>query len=204
MNESPSSEQWQEWLEVQQEHQCEIRYSRVTTVKWETQFPFWHTFTRQVRSGQILLSHGGKLICSQVLRNTLIVLIYWSIYVPALTYGHELCVMTERIRSRIQVADMSFLHRVAGRSLSPHREEPAEVARASVPDAPWTPSREMFLPCPAKRRPWGRPRTRWSDYVARLAWERLGILLEELEEVSREREVWVSLLRQLPPRPGPG
>ena len=42
----------------------------------------------------------------------------------------------------------------------------------------------------------------WSDYVTQLAWERLGILLEELEEVSREREVWVSLLRQLPPRPG--
>ena len=49
-----------------------------------------------------------------------------------------------------------------------------------------------------------KTRTRWSDYVAWLAWERLGILLEELEEVSGEREVWVSLLRQLPPQPGPG
>ena len=47
-------------------------------------------------------------------------------------------------------------------------------------------------------------RTRWSDYVAQLAWECLGILPEELEEVSGEREVWVSLLRQLPLRPGPG
>ena len=64
--------------------------------------------------------------------------------------------------------------------------------------------REVFLACPAGRRPRGRPRTRWSDYVTQLAWERLGILLEELEEVSREREVWVSLLRQLPPRPSPG
>ncbi|KAI3375386.1 hypothetical protein L3Q82_021872 [Scortum barcoo] len=43
--------------------------------------------------------------------------IYRSIYVPTLTYGHELWVMTERTRSRIQVAEMSFLHRVAGRSL---------------------------------------------------------------------------------------
>ena len=58
--------------------------------------------------------------------------------------------------------------------------------------------------CPTERRPRGRPRTRWSDYVAQLAWERLGILPEELEEVSGEREVWASLLRQLPPRPGPG
>ena len=43
--------------------------------------------------------------------------IYRSIYVPTLTYGHELWVMTERIRSRIQAAEMSFLRRVAGRSL---------------------------------------------------------------------------------------
>ncbi len=40
-----------------------------------------------------------------------------SIYVPTLTYGHELWVMTERTRSRIQAAEMSFLHRVAGCSL---------------------------------------------------------------------------------------
>ncbi|KAI3372674.1 hypothetical protein L3Q82_023135, partial [Scortum barcoo] len=50
----------------------------------------------------------------------------------------------------------------------------------------------------------GRPRTRWRDYVSRLAWERLGIPPEELEEVSGVREVWASLLRLLPPRPGPG
>ena len=43
--------------------------------------------------------------------------IYRSIYVPTLTYGHELWVMTERIRSRIQAAEMSFLRRVAGCSL---------------------------------------------------------------------------------------
>jgi len=43
--------------------------------------------------------------------------IYWSVYVPILTYGHELWVVTERTRSRIQVAEMSFLRRVAGLSL---------------------------------------------------------------------------------------
>lgn len=36
-------------------------------------------------------------------------LIYLSIYVPALTYGHELWVMTERTRLWIQGAEMSFL-----------------------------------------------------------------------------------------------
>ena len=31
------------------------------------------------------------------------------VYVPTLTYGHELWVVTERIRSRIQATEMSFL-----------------------------------------------------------------------------------------------
>ncbi|KAK0136262.1 hypothetical protein N1851_027842 [Merluccius polli] len=76
--------------------------------------------------------------------------IYQSIYVPALTYGHELLVMTERTRSRVQAAEMSFLRRVAGLSLRdrvrssviqeelgvdplllPRLEEPDEVAQAS-------------------------------------------------------------------------
>ncbi|KAK3568311.1 hypothetical protein QTP86_003822 [Hemibagrus guttatus] len=43
--------------------------------------------------------------------------IYQSIYIPTLTYGHTLWVMTERIRSRIQADKKSFLHMVAGCSL---------------------------------------------------------------------------------------
>ncbi|KAI3371761.1 hypothetical protein L3Q82_024310 [Scortum barcoo] len=66
--------------------------------------------------------------------------------------------------------------------------------------------REVFQACPTGRRPRGRPRTRWRDYVSRLAWERLGVPLEELEEVSGVREVWASLLRLLPQasHTGPG
>ena len=70
--------------------------------------------------------------------------IYWSIF----TYGHELWVVTERTRSRIQ-AEMGFLRRVSGLSLRDRVrssvireglgveplllriEEPDEVARAS-------------------------------------------------------------------------
>uniref|UniRef100_A0A671X7J4 Reverse transcriptase domain-containing protein n=1 Tax=Sparus aurata TaxID=8175 RepID=A0A671X7J4_SPAAU len=148
--------------------------------------------------------------------------IYQSIYVPTLTYGHELWVMTERIRSRIQAAKMSFLRRVAGRSLrdrvksSVTREELGveplllHIERSQLRwlghlfrMPPGRLPREVFLACPAGKRPRGRPRTRWCDYITQLAWERLGILPEELEAVSGEREVWVSLLRQLPPRPGP-
>ncbi|KAK3547092.1 hypothetical protein QTP86_011400 [Hemibagrus guttatus] len=142
--------------------------------------------------------------------------IYQSIYIPTLTYGHEFWVMTERVRSRIQAAEMSFLRRVAGRSLrdrvrsSVTREELGvellllHIKRGQLR---WLghlfrmpPGRlpgEVFRACPTGKRPRGRPRTRWRDYVSRLAWERLGVPPEELEEVSGEREVWASLLRLL-------
>uniref|UniRef100_A0A8C9VLN8 Reverse transcriptase domain-containing protein n=1 Tax=Scleropages formosus TaxID=113540 RepID=A0A8C9VLN8_SCLFO len=117
--------------------------------------------------------------------------IYRSIYVPTLTYGHELWIMTERMRSRIQAAEMSFLRRVAGRTLrdrvrsSVTREELGVeplLLRIERSQLRWLghlfrmpPGRlpgEVFRACPTGRRPRGRPRTRWRDYVSRLAWER--------------------------------
>ena len=40
--------------------------------------------------------------------------VYRAIFVPTLIYGHEVWVMTESIRSRVQADKMSFLRRVAG------------------------------------------------------------------------------------------
>ena len=148
--------------------------------------------------------------------------IYWSIYVPILTYGHELWVVTERTRSRIQAAEMGFLRRMSGLSLrdrvrsSVIREglgvEPL-LLRIERSQMRWLghlvrmpPGRlpgEVFRARPTGRRPRGRPRTRWRDYVSRLAWERLGVPPEELEEVAGDRDVWVSLLKLRPPRPDP-
>ncbi|TWW81730.1 R2DM Retrovirus-related Pol polyprotein from type II retrotransposable element [Takifugu flavidus] len=152
--------------------------------------------------------------------------IYRSIFVPTLTYGHELWVMTERTRSRVQAAEMSFLRRVAGLGWASHPRDRVRssaiweelgveplLLRVERSQMGWLghlvkmpPGRlpgEVFRACPSGRRPPGRPRTRWRDYVSRLAWERLGIPPDELEEVAGEREVW-TLLRLLPPRPDPG
>ena len=106
---------------------------------------------------------------------------------------------------------MSFLRRVAGRSLRDRvrssvtreelRVEPLllHIERSQLR---WLghlyrmpPGRlpgKVFRACPTGKRPRGGPRTRWRDYVARLAWERLRIPPEELEEVSGEREVWAN------------
>ncbi|KAK3565413.1 hypothetical protein QTP86_008018 [Hemibagrus guttatus] len=117
--------------------------------------------------------------------------IYQSIYVATLTYGHELWVMTERVRSRIQAAEMSFLRRVAGRSLRDRVR--SSVTREELGVEPlllhiergqlrWLghlfrmpPGRlpgEVFRACPTGKRPRGRPRTRWRDYVFRLGMPR--------------------------------
>ncbi|TWW56792.1 hypothetical protein D4764_08G0007790 [Takifugu flavidus] len=96
---------------------------------------------------------------------------------------------------------MSFLRRVAGLSLrdrvrsSAIREElgvESLLLRVERSQMRWLghlvrmpPGRlpgEVFRACPSGRRPPGRPRTRWRDYVSRLAWERLGIPPDELEE----------------------
>ncbi|KAK3556755.1 hypothetical protein QTP70_016699 [Hemibagrus guttatus] len=113
---------------------------------------------------------------------------------------------------------MSFLHRVAGRFLRDRVR--SSVTREELGVEPlllhiergqlrWLghlfrmpPGRlpeEVFRACPTGKRLRGRPRTCWRDYVFWLAWERLGVPPEELEEVSGEREVWASLLRLLPP-----
>ena len=68
---------------------------------------------------------------------------------------------------------------------------------ASDEDPSRTPSWEVFLARPTGRRPRGRPRTRWRDYISSLAWEHLGIPQPELADVAREREVWGSLLKLL-------
>ncbi|TWW55861.1 hypothetical protein D4764_09G0009110 [Takifugu flavidus] len=86
---------------------------------------------------------------------------------------------------------MSFLRRVAGLSLRDRVRSSAILEELGV---------ELLL----LRVERSQMRTRWRDYVSRLAWERLGIPPDELEEVAGEREVWASLLRLLPPRPDPG
>jgi len=58
---------------------------------------------------------------------------------------------------------------------------------------------EVFRACPTKRRPQGRPRTPWRDFMSLLAWERLGIQRDELKSVAGERDVWVCLLNLLAP-----
>ncbi|KAF7652554.1 hypothetical protein LDENG_00095270 [Lucifuga dentata] len=149
--------------------------------------------------------------------------IYQSIYVPILTYGHELWVVTEKTRSWIQAAEMRFLRRVSGLTLrdrvrsSDIREGLGvellllRIERSQlrwfghlIRMPPGRFPREVFQARPTGKRSRGRPRTRWRNYISRLAWEHLGVPQEELEGLAGDREVRTGLLSLLPPRPGPG
>ncbi|XP_018538853.1 uncharacterized protein LOC108887791 [Lates calcarifer] len=162
---------------------------------------YWTTVVKRERSRKAKLS------------------IYQSIYVLTLTYGHKIWVVTERRRLRIQAAEMSFLQRVSGlslrdrvRSLDIQRELGVEplLLRVERSQLRWfrhlvrmPPRRlplEIFQAHPTGKRPWGRPRTSWRDYVSLLAWERFRNPQEELENVAGERDVWNALLSLLPPQ----
>lgn len=63
-------------------------------------------------------SVGAVLVCCGEETSVKVSLsVYRLIYVLTLTCGHKLCVVTERIRSQVQVMEMSFLRRVSSFSL---------------------------------------------------------------------------------------
>ena len=49
------------------------------------------------------------------------------------------------------------------------------------------------------RRPVGRPKTRWTNYIEDLGWNRLGLRPNEMMDVMENREVWRLNLELLPP-----
>ena len=50
------------------------------------------------------------------------------------------------------------------------------------------------------RRPVELPRTRWTDYIEDLGWNRLRLRPSEMMNVMEDREVWRRYLEQLPPQ----
>ncbi|PWA16488.1 hypothetical protein CCH79_00004565, partial [Gambusia affinis] len=121
--------------------------------------------------------------------------IYRSIYIPTLIFGHELWVMTERTKSRIQAAKLDGVRssviqeglRVEPLLLHVERNQLRWLGHL-VRMPPGRLPGEVFWARPTGRRPQGRPRTHWRNYVSRLTWKRLGIPPEELEQMAGERE----------------
>lgn len=77
------------------------------------------------------------------------------------------------------------------------------MARTSVSDAPWMPPSGGDSGMSPQEKTTGKTHLEscWTDYVTGLVWKHLRMLLKELEEVSRERDVWDSLVGLLSPVP---
>ncbi|TWW71534.1 hypothetical protein D4764_16G0000310 [Takifugu flavidus] len=87
-----------------------------------------HEIDRQIGAASaVMRALNRSVVVKKELSRKAKLLIYRSIYVPVLTYGHQ----------------------------------------------------QVFWTCPTGRLPRGRPRTKWRDYISRLAWERLGVPPEE-------------------------
>ena len=173
------------------------------------------------QAGSILKQLGRSVIRKTELGVKTKLAVFNSVFVPTLTYGHEIWVMTERIRSRIQAAEMRFLRAVVGVTRRDRVRNTAVREELNVEQLLLRTERAMLqwfghvarmsprlrLPrralnaIPSGKRPLGRPRMRWLDQVQKLAWLRLGIAPDELELVAEDRVAWRSQVRALPPRP---
>ena len=146
--------------------------------------------------------------------------IFKAVFVPIFTYGHESWVMTERMRSQGQASEMRFLRRIEGVTLF-NKVRSSEIRKSlnieplllqiersqlrwfgHVSRMPQERLPKQALHAKANgRRPVGRPRTRWTDYIEDLGWNRLGLRPSEMVEVMEDREVWRLNLELLPPQP---
>ena len=117
--------------------------------------------------------------------------------------------MNEKVRSRVQAAEMGFLRRISGLTLldkvksadiRESRNIEALLLRLERSQLRWyghvtrmsqeRTAKKLLCSTPIGRRPRGRPRTRWRDYVEDLSWSRLGIPAELLSFVAEDRDAW--------------
>ena len=126
--------------------------------------------------------------------------IFRWVYVLILTYGHERWIVNEKVRSRVQTAEMGFLRRISGLTLL-DKVKSVDIRESRIVASPTRniatvryghvtrmsqerTAKNLLCSTPIVRRPRSRPRTRWRDYVEDLSWSRLGIPAEHLSFVG--------------------
>ena len=130
--------------------------------------------------------------------------------------------MTERVQSQVQGSEMRFLQKIERVALF-NKVRSSEMQKSlniepllrrmersqlrwfgHVSRMPQERLPEQALLAKANgRRPVGRPRTRWTDYVEDFGWNRLGLHPSEMMEVMEDREGLQFILELLPPQPLP-
>ena len=165
-------------------------YSRVSDKTW----------TKKIQG--LVCKFYRSVVTKRELFSTAKPSVFKLIFVPILTYGHESRVMTERILSQVQAAEMGFLWRVNGVTLR-NKVRSCQIDKTLNIEAflriersqlRWFGhmsrmsqdklARQVLLAAPTGKWPKGGPRTRWSDYISDLAWPRLGVEPAELSVIA--------------------
>ena len=60
------------------------------------------------KASAVLREFQRSVVMKRELSQSAKLAIFKSVYIPILTYGHECWVMTEKVRSRVQAAEMGF------------------------------------------------------------------------------------------------
>ena len=123
------------------------------------------------------------------------------------------------VRSQLQASEVRFLRRIEGVTLFDKKRsskirkslnvEPlllrversqlrwfGHVSRMPQERLP----KQSLLARMRGKRPVGRPRTRWQDYIENIAWNRLGMRPSEAKEVVEDRKVGLFNRGLLPPQ----
>ena len=130
------------------------------------------------------------------------------------------CVMAEKMRSQVQASEMRFLQRIDGVALF-NKVRSSEVRsslnieqlllRIKRPQHRWFSHvsrmpqerlpKQALLAKPNGSKPVGRRRTRWTDYIKDLGWNREGLHPSEMMDMMEDRKVWRLNLKLLPLQP---
>ena len=133
--------------------------------------------------------------------------VFKSVFVSILTYGHESWIMTERVRSHMASVRKKFLWKIEGVAMFDKHRNTAiweslnieslllriersqlrwfgHVSRMTHEQLP----KQILYAKENWRRPHGRPRTTWLDYIDNLGWNRLGGHPGELQGTGKAVE----------------
>ena len=134
--------------------------------------------------------------------------LYKTILQPILLYGSETWVLTERLKSKLQAAEMKVLRLIKGvTKFDRNRNIDIRASLGIEPlvltieknQLPWyghlrrrgpdNRAKELMDWRPTQKRPRGRPRRRWADGIENIV-AREGIGMEEAEHQCQNRVIW--------------
>ena len=200
--------------------QCVLQVNGATLKQVEKFKYLGFAFTSGGRQDEALVTRIGKasvvmralhysVVMKRELSKKAKLSVFKTVFVPILTYGHESWVMIERVRSQVQAPEMRFLQIIEEVTLF-DKVRSSEIQKSlnieplllqiersqlrwfgHVSRMPQERLPKQALHAKANgRRPVGRPRTRWTDYIEDLGWNRLGLHSSKMVDVIKDREVW--------------